>query len=588
MKAGKKKKRKLHNAVTFKPYQQHQIWLLPPSLGDLIPSGHIVRIVNDIIDGMDLAPILSTYEGGGTSSYHPRMMLKALVYGYTDKQYSSRGIEKACKENICYMWLCGMQQPDHNSLNRFRRHRLNGTVKQVFTHVLQLLVEQGYVRLQDYYVDGTKIESVANRYTYVWQKNVERYKDSLLDKIALILEQIEQVNEQAEQEATSQNNSAETKSAQKEESRKQSSKDSSSKKPARKVVDSQALQESIERINKDLSAALGDNKKLKKKLEKLEQEHLPKLQKYEEQERILNGRSSYSKTDPDATFMRTKEDHLGNGQLKPSYNWQFGTEGQFVVNYTLTQTASDMSSFKPHMEDTLQVLESINAPKPKRVGADAGYGSEENYEFLEENGMDAYVKYPGFYKEQKKAKPKQVFKVSRLYYNEEQDFFVCPIGQHMHFTHTSKQTTKTGYEQEIRHYQAKRCDSCPLRGTCHRAKGNRVVQYNRKTQQYRQAAKERLNSLRGIRMRKQRNIDVEPVFGHIKQCRGFRRCLLTGLDGVSIETGLLVIAHNLKKLHATKKKPRIDLPSPSQNPPNSPQIALDLPQIKKIKEKTRA
>ena len=196
-----KKKQKRHNAVTFKPYEQDQMWLLPPSLGDLIPTGHVVRIVNEVIERMDLAPILNTYEGGGASNYHPRLLLKALVYGYVSKKYSSRSIEQACQENICFMWLCGMQQPDHNTLNRFRKHKLKDTVKTVFAHVLSLLVEQGYVRLQDYYVDGTKIESVANRYSFVWGKNIERYKSGLIDKISLILAQIEATNEKAEAEA---------------------------------------------------------------------------------------------------------------------------------------------------------------------------------------------------------------------------------------------------------------------------------------------------------------------------------------------------------------------------------------------------
>ena len=90
------------------------------------------------------------------------------------------------------MWLSGMQQPDHNTLNAFRKHRLNQTVKQVFAQILLMLIEQGYVRMNDYHIDGTKMESVAGRYTFVWAKNVDRYKSLLLDKIAVLIEQIEQ------------------------------------------------------------------------------------------------------------------------------------------------------------------------------------------------------------------------------------------------------------------------------------------------------------------------------------------------------------------------------------------------------------
>ena len=564
-----KKLQKRHNQVVFKPYQQDQMWLFPPSLGEMIPPEHIVRLINQIIDGMDLQPILSTYKGGGTSSYHPRMMLKALVYGYVCKKYSSRSIEKALKENICFMWLCGMQQPDHNSLNRFRRGKLKDTVKSVFAHILSLLIEQGQVRLQDYYVDGTKMESVANRYTFVWAKNVERYKSGLLDKIAALLDKIESTNDKVEQAATEQEQSTDAN---------------------HKIEDSQALQQTINQLNREVSEQLTENKTLKKQIKQLEAEYLPKLAKYEEQERLLAGRNSYSKTDPDATFMRTKDDHMKNGQLKPCYNWQFGTENQYVINYTTHQTSSDMSVFTSHMDDTLALLESIDAPVPKRVGADAGYGSEENYEYLEQKGIEAFVKYPGYYAEciGKGKNQKNPFYWSNLYYNKEQDYFVCPMGQHLTYRKTVNQKTKTGYQQQVKLYQAQNCQGCPLRGVCHKAKENRIIQFNPKSNQYRQQAKKRLQTLRGIRSKKQRNIDVEPVFGHIKQCRHFRRFLLTGLEGVNIETGLLVIAHNLKKYDVNLKKQGITRSIRPDNPPNNPQIIALLPSFEEKTEKIRA
>lgn len=521
----KNAKKKLHNQVTFKPYVQNQAWLFPPTLGELIPEDHICRLVSEAIDGMDLEPILNTYEGGGSSAFHPKMMLKALVYGYVDKRYSSRGIEKATRENVCYMWLCGMQQPDHNTLNRFRNSQLKQTVKDVFAQILAMLVEQGYVRLEEYYVDGTKMESVAGRYTYVWASNVERYKGALLDKIARIIEQIEAANEQAETEA-----------AEKE-----------AKAPRPAVSDSEALKEAIVELNKKLKAQLGENKKVTGQLDKLMSEHLPKLMDYEEQERLLDGRSSYSKTDPDATFMRTKDDHLGNGQLKPCYNIMAGTEGQFILNCTVHQTPSDMAAFPEHMDDTLDMLEKIQAPVPKRAGGDAGFGSEENYEYLEEKGIEAYLKYPGYYQEQTQKRKDDAFHSSNLYYNKEQDYYVCPMGQHMTLQRIGEEKTSTGYEHRAHYYQARRCEGCPLRGMCHSAKTDRILKINHRAAAYRQLAKKRLDSLRGIRMRSQRGVDTEPVFGHIKQCRHFRRFLLTGIEGVATEVGLLAIAHNLKK-----------------------------------------
>jgi len=567
-----KTNKKRHNKVTFKPYVQNQAWLFPPTLGELIPAGHLVRLVNDAIDGLKLEPILNTYKGGGSSSYHPRMMLKALVYGYIEKIYSSRGIEKALQENICFMWLCGMEKPDHNTLNRFRNSQLKQTVKDVFAQVLLLLIEQGYVRLNDYYVDGTKMESVAGRYTFVWTKNVERYKSGLLNKIALLIEQIESANEAAEQAAQ-----------QSEASTKEDSTDTA------KIQDSEALVQTIAQLNEQLAEQLGTNKKLQKQLTQLEEEHLPKLKSYEEQERLLDGRSSYSKTDTDATFMRTKDDHLSKGQLKPCYNIQCGTEDQFIINYTGHQTPSDMVVFKDHMEDTMEVLEQIKAPNPKRVGADAGYGSEENYEYLEEQGIEAFIKYPGYYQEQKgKHAKKYPFHQKHLYYNTEGDFFICPMGQKMLKIRTEQSKTSTGYEQTQSVYQARRCEGCPLRGKCHKSKTNRIIKVNHRSNHFRQKAKERLFTLKGIRMRKQRNIDVEAIFGHIKQCRGFRRFLLTGLDGVLTEMGLLAIAHNFKKWWVKMEKQGIRVPLKPKNPPKTPNLAAKTAQIQPICQLKRA
>jgi len=439
----KKQKEKRHNQVVFKPYEQDQMWLLPPSLGELIPPNHIVRLVSSAIDGMDMSKILNAYQGGGASNYHPKMLLKALIYGYIEKLYSSRKIEKALKENICFMWLCGMQQPDHNTINRFRKGQLKNTVKDVFAQVLLLLIDQGFVRLEDYYVDGTKMESVANRYTFVWAKSVARYKANLLEKIAVLVEQIEQSNEE-DLKVEIRNEEG-----------------------LPKIQDSESLEKTIAQINDQLEDELGKNKKLTKQVKKLKEEHLKKLEEYENHERLLDGRSSYSKTDPDATFMRMKDDHMKNGQLKPAYNIQLGTSDQFIINYTLHQNTTDWPVFIPHMEDTQALLEGINQPLPKRAVGDAGYGSEENYEYLEQQGIESYLKYPGYFQEQKRSFQKNGFHTKNLYYNADQDYYVCPMGQKMTYRFSTKRTSKTGYESKVKVYQAKSIVKLPRKILIH-------------------------------------------------------------------------------------------------------------------------
>ena len=172
-------KKPVKTNVKFKDYSPGQTLLLPPSLDDLIDANHPVRIVNRVIDQVEIDPLIEKFKGGGTSSYHPRMLLKVIVFAYLSNVYSSRRMEAVLKENIYFMWISGMSQPDHNTLNRFRSERLKGVLKQVFGKVVELLVEQGLVNLKEIYIDGTKIESKANRYTFVWGKAIKRNKEKI-------------------------------------------------------------------------------------------------------------------------------------------------------------------------------------------------------------------------------------------------------------------------------------------------------------------------------------------------------------------------------------------------------------------------
>jgi transposase len=158
----------------FKQYSQGQVMLLPPSLDELIPVNHLVRTVNSTVESLDIAPLIDTYIGGGTSSYHPRMLVKVLVYAYLQKIYSSRKIAKALREDINFMWLSAMNQPDFRTINGFRSERLKEVIDKVFGSMLTFLVDNKYVKLEDYFVDGTKMQADSNKHKITWRKNVER------------------------------------------------------------------------------------------------------------------------------------------------------------------------------------------------------------------------------------------------------------------------------------------------------------------------------------------------------------------------------------------------------------------------------
>lgn len=242
--------------------------------------------------------------------------------------------------------------------------------------------------------------------------------------------------------------------------------------------------------------------------------------------------------------MRMKEDHMKNGQLKPAYNVQASTNNQFVVNYSLHQNTTDVNTFIPHIEDYKQ----CHNTTPSVATADAGYGSEQNYEYLEQNNITAYVKYSHFDREQNETiQNKKPFTADKLFYNERYDYYVCPMGQQMNSIGTHTQQTSTGFKQTITNYQAKNCSTCPLNGICHKSTGNRIISINYNLNKHKQQAKQNLQPNQGIEHRKKRCYDTEPFWGNVKHNYHFKRFMLRGKEKVTVEVGLLCMAQNLRK-----------------------------------------
>ena len=304
--------------VIFKTYNQDQLSLLPPSYDDLVPKNHPVRIVNTIINHVDISALEKSYKGGGTSSYHPRMLLKVIIYAYLRNLYSSRKIEQALCENIHFMWLSGQSKPDHNTINDFRGKRLQGHLKKIFHQVVLLLVEQGVISLKDIFVDGTKIEANANRYTFVWGKSIKTSKERIKKQLKELWSYVEKVYKDEQHIPNT---------------------------PDFEAIDANKIEATINQINEALKGKDID-KKIKQKLNYAKKNWPTNMVKYQKQEAILKDRNSYSKTDTDATFMRMKDDHMQNGQLKPAYNLQASTNNQYLTNYTLAQTTADTTTLK--------------------------------------------------------------------------------------------------------------------------------------------------------------------------------------------------------------------------------------------------
>lgn len=509
---------KLH----FRPYNPKQNLLFPQRLDEDIAENDPVRVVDAVIDELRLDNFKRLYKEQGRCPYHPKMMLKVIIYGYMNNLYSCRRIEAALRRDIHYIWLAGYEKPDHNTINRFR-NRVKDEINAVFTRLVLVLAQKGFITLDVEYIDGTRIESKANKYTFVWRKSTESNRAKLLEKIGVLLSQIE--GRIAQENA--------------DENRPQNFTPSELKDITAKINES--LQRQPAPRTKEEKKVLSEKKKRIKQLE----EHADKLAEYDRKLEKLGDRNSYSKTDEDATFMRMKEDAMNNGQTKPGYNLQISAENQFITDFALFPNPTDTLTMIPFLNSFLERYGHL----PGVVVADAGYGSEENYRFMEEAGIEAYVKYNRFHIEHRPRYRPNPFHQDNFYYNQEEDYYVCPMGQHMTRIGTRHSKTESGYRSENARYGAQNCKGCPLRCMCYKAKGDRrTIQVNHRLNRLKRKASQRLTSQEGRKHRGRRCIEPEAVFGQMKYDMHYRRFRHLGKDKVTMDFAFFAIAFNLKKM----------------------------------------
>ena len=519
--------------IRYKIYNQDIVVHLPIRLDKVIKENVLARVVNEVVERIDMAALSKYYTGIGRPAYHPKLLIKVWVYGFCNKIYTSRPLSKKIKEDLCFIWLAGGEQPSFKTLCEFRGSRMEGMIESIFKEVLVYLVEHDYIDLNDLYVDGSKWEANAYKYGITWRKNVERYKQGVEERIEGLLNQISQLQQIEDADY----GLKDLKCCVKEEEINLS-------------LSSSDLLQTIQQVN-ELVGQQSDKQKtkvLKSLSTKLEKEQ-EKLKKYEEQEEILGTRNSFSKTDKDATGMRMKDD-----TLKPGYNPQITTSNQYIVNATVHQNASDSVTFPNHVE----VMESrvagiVASDWHPDWTTDAGYGSEENYKLLEEKKMGAFIKYPSWYAEQSGKITGKEYNKYNWTYEEQGDYFVCPQGRKLPFLENSERINKNGFKQTFKVYECESCQGCPVFKACRGEKAseqtNRRVRVNENLEKHKLKAKEKLASEKGIEKRSKRGTQVETPFGDIKYNMGHRRFILRGLVKVNIEFLLLAIAHNLRKVY---------------------------------------
>ena len=481
-----------------------------------------VRIVDAVVESLDLREFKKLYRERGRCAYHPKLMLKVILYAYMNNIYSCRKIEKAVQRDIHYIWLAAQERPDFVTINRFR-NRVKNEINNIFTQVVLLLAERGFITLDVEYIDGTKIESKANKYTFVWRKTVEKNRRKLQDKIRVLLQQIDEV--------IAQDKAAES-----------------------ETVD--FTPEALDSLIGDLKDALAaesqpaDKEQKKQQREKKRQikeleKHRDRLGEYDSRLEQIGGRNSMSKTDPDATFMRMKEDAMNNGQTKPGYNLQISAENQFITDFALFPNPTDTLTLIPFFNSFLGRYGHL----PSVAVADSGYGSEENYRFMDEAGMEAYVKYNRFHLEQRPRYRPNSFHHDNFHYNAAEDYYVCPMGQHMRRVGTARSKTASGYRSESARYRAQNCQGCPLRCLCYKARGDRrTIEVNHRLNEYKRKARELLTSEEGLRHRGRRCIEPEAVFGQMKFNMAYRRFRHFGKDKLTMDFAFFAIAFNIRKM----------------------------------------
>ena len=515
---------KIKSSVVFKQYAQQQSLLLPPSLSELIGERHLVRVINEVVESMDISDLINLYQGGGTSAFHPRMLLKVLLYGYSVKIYTGRKIAQALKQDIHFMWLSGQSYPDFRTINNFRSSKAKEVIEVLFKELLEFLFEHSYIKMENYFCDGSTFRADANQHKMIWKKNAERYKGKTEQRCKQLFKQIDDLNSQEETQYGGSNLKENGESS---------------------TVTKEAINEQVSRLNEKLKSVT-DKRTVRKAntIKRKLKEAVVKIDKYDAQIHKAGKRSGYNKTDVDASAMMMKN----KVEVLPAYNVLAGSEEQFITGVSVHQNTNDGVCFKDHMEQA-----AVQQPfTVDRVIADSIFGTEQNYELLEGKEIENYLKFPPYHPEQTKSYKSNPFLKDNFPYDPLTDSYECPNGLRLVFKSKHQQTHKrTGYKSIIKEYECIDCTGCPFyQQCCKSTKGeNRMIQVNEKLEDYKQQARENLGTEKGIQLKKQRSIEIESCFGDIKHNMGFRRFHLRGLKKVKTEITLVAMAHNLRKIY---------------------------------------
>lgn len=519
----------------FKYYNMNQV-VLPLDLEMKLQENDIAFTVNDVVEQIPDEAFIRFSRETGCPAYHPKMMMKIILCAYTQSVFSGRKIEGLLKDSVRMMWLSQGYEPSYRTINRFRVH---SSVKELLRHCFVQfrcqLVQEKVINEEALFIDGTKIEANANKFTFVWRKATERYSKQLVEKSHQMYDELleKEIIPEIQRESNEELSAEEL-------AKVVEQLDDEVKAYDQKIEENTDVKE-----RKQLRSARKEPKQYRKQFK----DFAARKQKYQKDMEIFGERNSYSKTDPDATFMRMKDDYMKNGQLKAGYNIQLATQGQYALAYDVFANPTDTRTFIPFLDR----IENDFFDLPSYIVADAGYGSEQNYEdVLENRNCTPLITYNHYRKEKKRKYRQDTFNVANWEYDEKEDVFRCPNQKKLRFRYVSQRTDRYGYTRNYKVYESKDCTGCPLRSACTKAKegNNRKIYFNQKWEDQKAYTREQLSETKTGEIYGKRKIDVEPVFGFLKANLHFTRMSVRGKKKVDNELGFAFMAVNLRKYTA--------------------------------------
>lgn len=522
----------LNNSPINRNYYTPIQLILPLEIETIIGFDDPIVTFDEIMKGCNLEKYIVSKRKDlrGCYGYNLITLLKVILFGFMiNGNISLRKLEKACINDIRFRWLLRNENhsPSHMTISNFINEYLTDSIEEIFNEVNRYIFGSEHVDLDHVYIDGTKMEANANKYSWVWKNACITARTRLYTHITELLNNINDNVMLLE----------------------------SIRYDTREIYEIEYLETILNdfrgrySINESTFVyGKGKRKTQNQRFYELLSTYLAKLKDYAYKVKTCGEkRNSFSKTDKDATFMRIKKDYMGNDQLLPAYNLQFGICDEYIAVADVNQYASDMDCFIPLM---MKYKKSYGC-YPKYPVADAGYGSQNNYIFCEENGMEKYMKFPMFKKETNDYNyHNDMFRPINFKRNENNEL-ICPNGKSFKFIYRkSVKGNKYGREQEV--FECEDCSNCQLKSKCHKQYNNRIININQELDGMHKEVIDNLESIQGALLRMNRSIQSEGTFGIIKHNRNYKRIVRKGLKAINTEIFMISIGYNLMKFHNKK------------------------------------